>query len=165
LSAVLVPFLLAVADRLDLLRNRAPRDLAATVIAGRAWAWHRALMASRGWLPDDYVTNAANDMLARGLDVPFAPPSPGFPLYVSRGDQERLLEGPALGASTVPAHRMSTWLGVYATLTVTGQPLAFPGGGPAALAPSVWTVADAQAVLQARAAAAAPPPAPLAAPR
>jgi len=74
-----------------------------------------------------------------------------------------------LGGSTVPAGRMSTWLGAYATITVARQPLAFPGVGPAAVAPPVWTVADAQAVLLrlllARAAPAAPPPAPLAAPR
>jgi len=70
-----------------------------------------------------------------------------------------------LGGSTVPAGRMSTWLGAYATITVARQPLAFPVVGPAAVAPPVWTVADAQAVLLARAAPAAPPPAPLAAPR
>ncbi len=170
MSAVLVPFLLAVADRLDVLRGLPAGNRAATTIRGFTWADHRTRMRNGGWFPDEYVQSAANDLFVRRVDVPIVAGGGGgrgFPLYVEAADQERLLVEPNAGGgagggrSTVPSDLLETCLTAYATLHLQ------PGGGAAQpqwavpLNVGVWSQAQAGAVLAARAAAAANAAAPL----
>ena len=178
MSAVLVPFLLAVADRLDVMRNRPFLNRAAAIISGHNWAYHHGRMRAGGWFPNDYVESATNDLFVRMVNVPIVPGRHGYPQYVEAGDQEQLLVAPNVGGgaggglSTVPSNLLETCLSAYATLHLQQQQQQQVVGAPAPPAPlwaaplqrGVWSQAQATAALAARAAAAnaAAPLAPLA---